>query len=170
MEGRRSVLQKSRDVQPAFLLQVYKNPRDHPLSPYLNIRILQYQILLHSPPLPFLRTSHICQDNGIPYFQARRCSDSCNFHLFRRCPIWLGPYDPLLVRLIHVKDVLLLTKSRDCCKPSCAWAGNAPAALAPVKTCDAHDNPLSDANAQSGCNGGNGMTSRSSNIHTILPC
>lgn len=41
----------------------------------------------------------------------------------------------------------------DCCKPSCAWPGKA-SVSSPALTCDKNDNPL-DANAQSGCNGGN---------------
>ena len=43
---------------------------------------------------------------------------------------------------------------RDCCKPSCAWPGKG-AVTGPVAVCDAHDQPLADPNAQSGCNGGN---------------
>lgn len=41
---------------------------------------------------------------------------------------------------------------RDCCKPSCGWDKGG--VTAPVKTCDVNDQPLSDMNAQSGCNGG----------------
>ena len=45
------------------------------------------------------------------------------------------------------------TRYWDCCKPSCAWPCKA-AVTAPVTTCDIHDQPLSDNNAGSGCNGG----------------
>ena len=45
------------------------------------------------------------------------------------------------------------TRYWDCCKGSCAWSGKA-AVSAPVKTCNIRDQPLSDVNAQSGCNGG----------------
>ncbi|KAL8866842.1 MAG: hypothetical protein Q9174_006046 [Haloplaca sp. 1 TL-2023] len=46
------------------------------------------------------------------------------------------------------------TRYWDCCKPSCAWSDKAGIA-SPVKTCDIKDKPLSDANAKSGCEGGN---------------
>ncbi|KAM0329519.1 hypothetical protein ACHAQA_004828 [Verticillium albo-atrum] len=52
------------------------------------------------------------------------------------------------------------TRYWDCCKTSCAWEGKAsslmpPASVsAPVLTCDKNDNPLTDANAKSGCDGG----------------
>ncbi|KAH6879884.1 putative endoglucanase type K [Thelonectria olida] len=49
------------------------------------------------------------------------------------------------------------TRYWDCCKPSCAWSNKA-AVSAPVLTCDKNDNPLSDANAASGCNGGSSFT------------
>ena len=45
-----------------------------------------------------------------------------------------------------------LTVSRDCCKPSCAWPMDS--TTLPVKTCDASDKPLADANTQSACAGG----------------
>ncbi|KAI6862698.1 glycoside hydrolase family 45 protein [Hortaea werneckii] len=45
------------------------------------------------------------------------------------------------------------TRYWDCCKGSCAWEGKADVS-APITTCDADDNPLSDANAKSGCDGG----------------
>jgi len=45
------------------------------------------------------------------------------------------------------------TRYWDCCKPSCAWSGKA-SVSAPVTTCDISDNPLTDSNAASGCNGG----------------
>lgn len=45
------------------------------------------------------------------------------------------------------------TRYWDCCKTSCAWPGKAPVS-GPVKTCDAHDQPLGDAGLASGCNGG----------------
>ncbi|KAI9719454.1 MAG: hypothetical protein M1812_003525 [Candelaria pacifica] len=45
------------------------------------------------------------------------------------------------------------TRYWDCCKGSCAWSGKAPV-TAPVKTCDKDNNPLSDANAKSGCEAG----------------
>ncbi|KAH7043281.1 RlpA-like double-psi beta-barrel-protein domain-containing protein-containing protein [Macrophomina phaseolina] len=42
----------------------------------------------------------------------------------------------------------------DCCKPSCAWPGKSTLVTNPVKTCGLDDQPLQDANAQSGCGGG----------------
>ncbi|KAI1438071.1 RlpA-like double-psi beta-barrel-protein domain-containing protein-containing protein [Xylaria sp. CBS 124048] len=45
------------------------------------------------------------------------------------------------------------TRYWDCCKPSCAWSGKA-SVSAPAETCDKSDNPLTDVNAQSGCDGG----------------
>jgi hypothetical protein len=48
------------------------------------------------------------------------------------------------------------TRYWDCCKASCGWPGKI--ALAPgsnpVTSCDASDNPLTNYNAVSGCNGG----------------
>ncbi|POR36321.1 Uncharacterized protein TPAR_03480 [Tolypocladium paradoxum] len=41
----------------------------------------------------------------------------------------------------------------DCGKPSCAWSGKASVSAA-VRTCDKNDNPLSDPNTKSGCDGG----------------
>ncbi|KAK7414810.1 hypothetical protein QQZ08_012491 [Neonectria magnoliae] len=49
------------------------------------------------------------------------------------------------------------TRYWDCCKPSCAWGGKA-SVSAPALTCDKNDNPISDANAVSGCNGGTSYT------------
>ncbi len=45
------------------------------------------------------------------------------------------------------------TRYWDCCKPSCAWPGKA-FVSSPVKTCSRNNSPLTDPNAQSGCNGG----------------
>ncbi|KAI4715426.1 hypothetical protein E4T48_08389 [Aureobasidium sp. EXF-10727] len=45
------------------------------------------------------------------------------------------------------------TGARDCCKGSCAWPGKADVS-APITTCDKNDNPLTDANTASACNGG----------------
>ncbi|RTE75727.1 putative endoglucanase type K [Fusarium euwallaceae] len=45
------------------------------------------------------------------------------------------------------------TRYWDCCKPSCSWADKA-SVSAPALTCDKNDNPISDANAKSGCDGG----------------
>ncbi|KAI8667474.1 hypothetical protein LRP88_00772 [Fusarium phalaenopsidis] len=45
------------------------------------------------------------------------------------------------------------TRYWDCCKPSCSWGGKA-SVSAPALTCDKNDNPISDANAKSGCDGG----------------
>ncbi|KAI1344544.1 endoglucanase from Humicola Insolens At 1.7a resolution [Xylariaceae sp. FL0016] len=49
------------------------------------------------------------------------------------------------------------TRYWDCCKPSCAWSGKADVSN-PVTTCDASDNPLSDPDATSGCDGGSAYT------------
>ncbi|KAG8736581.1 hypothetical protein FRC10_009154 [Ceratobasidium sp. 414] len=45
------------------------------------------------------------------------------------------------------------TRYWDCCKESCGWSGKA-SVSGPVKSCDKNNNPLSDFNAQSSCNGG----------------
>ncbi|KAG8791364.1 hypothetical protein FRC12_009419 [Ceratobasidium sp. 428] len=45
------------------------------------------------------------------------------------------------------------TRYWDCCKESCGWNGKA-SVSAPVQSCDINNNPLSDNNVQSGCNGG----------------
>ncbi|KAI0516939.1 glycoside hydrolase family 45 protein [Xylaria bambusicola] len=45
------------------------------------------------------------------------------------------------------------TRYWDCCKPSCAWSGKA-AVSSPAQTCDRNNNPLTDADAKSGCDGG----------------
>ncbi|KAL3421913.1 glycoside hydrolase family 45 protein [Phlyctema vagabunda] len=48
------------------------------------------------------------------------------------------------------------TRYWDCCKPSCAWSGKASLASGstPVTTCDKSNNPLTDVNAKSACDGG----------------
>ncbi|KAK8020439.1 hypothetical protein PG990_005577 [Apiospora arundinis] len=45
------------------------------------------------------------------------------------------------------------TRYWDCCKTSCAWSGKA-AVSQPVTTCDNNNNPITNANAPSGCDGG----------------
>ncbi|KAF8741767.1 Glycoside hydrolase family 45 protein, partial [Rhizoctonia solani] len=45
------------------------------------------------------------------------------------------------------------TRYWDCCKESCGWSGKA-SVSAPVQSCGINNNPLSDNNVQSGCNGG----------------
>ncbi|KAH0359343.1 glycoside hydrolase family 45 protein, partial [Aureobasidium melanogenum] len=45
------------------------------------------------------------------------------------------------------------TRYWDCCKGSCAWPGKADVS-APITTCDKNDNPLTDANTASSCDGG----------------
>ncbi|KAL1635891.1 hypothetical protein SLS58_010059 [Diplodia intermedia] len=45
------------------------------------------------------------------------------------------------------------TRYWDCCKPSCAWSEKAPVS-SPVGTCDINDNPLTDVDAKSACDGG----------------
>ncbi|KAI1756278.1 glycoside hydrolase family 45 protein [Xylaria castorea] len=49
------------------------------------------------------------------------------------------------------------TRYWDCCKPSCSWSGKA-AVSSPALTCDAKNNPLTDANTKSGCDGGSAYT------------
>ena len=48
------------------------------------------------------------------------------------------------------------TRYWDCCKPSCAWSGNAGGN--PTKSCDSGMNVLSDPNAASKCDGGPATT------------
>lgn len=43
----------------------------------------------------------------------------------------------------------------DCCKPHCSWTGNVASGSKPLLTCDKSDNPISDADAKSACDGGN---------------
>ncbi|KAH6897502.1 RlpA-like double-psi beta-barrel-protein domain-containing protein-containing protein [Thelonectria olida] len=50
-------------------------------------------------------------------------------------------------------ELTLISRYWDCCKPSCAWDDKA-SVSAPVLTCDASDNPISDASTTSGCDGG----------------
>ncbi|KAI9682265.1 MAG: hypothetical protein M1817_000319 [Caeruleum heppii] len=45
------------------------------------------------------------------------------------------------------------TRYWDCCKSSCAWPGKGDV-TSPVQTCDVDNNPLTDALAKSGCEGG----------------
>lgn len=45
------------------------------------------------------------------------------------------------------------TRYWDCCKGSCSWPDKADVS-SPVKTCNINDQPLSDANAASGCESG----------------
>lgn len=49
------------------------------------------------------------------------------------------------------------TRYWDCCKPSCAWSGKA-SVNRPVLACDSNNNPLSDTNVKSGCDGGSAYT------------
>jgi hypothetical protein len=48
------------------------------------------------------------------------------------------------------------TRYWDCCKPSCGWPGKLTVASGsnPVTSCDANDNPITNYNAVSGCDGG----------------
>ncbi|KAB2576271.1 putative endoglucanase type K [Lasiodiplodia theobromae] len=45
------------------------------------------------------------------------------------------------------------TRYWDCCKPSCAWSEKA-SVTSPVGTCDINDNPITDVDAKSSCDGG----------------
>ena len=45
------------------------------------------------------------------------------------------------------------TRYWDCCKPSCAWSEKGPVTQ-PVGTCDINDNPLTDVDTKSACDGG----------------
>ncbi|KXJ90156.1 endoglucanase V [Microdochium bolleyi] len=49
------------------------------------------------------------------------------------------------------------TRYWDCCKPSCSWKGKAQVNR-PVGTCNAQNNPLTDPDVASGCNGGSAFT------------
>ncbi|KAI1840614.1 hypothetical protein JX265_004530 [Neoarthrinium moseri] len=49
------------------------------------------------------------------------------------------------------------TRYWDCCKPSCAWSKKA-AVNQPVLTCDKNDNPLTNVDTKSGCDGGSAFT------------
>ncbi|KAK4626309.1 Endoglucanase [Fulvia fulva] len=52
-----------------------------------------------------------------------------------------------------VKDVVDDVAEGDCCKGSCAWPGKADVSQ-PVTTCDKNDQPITDIDAKSGCDGG----------------
>ncbi|KAG9085410.1 hypothetical protein FRC06_003627 [Ceratobasidium sp. 370] len=58
------------------------------------------------------------------------------------------------------------TRYWDCCKESCGWSGKA-SVSGPVKSCDKNNNPLSDFNAQSSCNGG-GAFACANHILTLM--
>ncbi|KAK3682803.1 RlpA-like double-psi beta-barrel-protein domain-containing protein-containing protein [Podospora appendiculata] len=49
------------------------------------------------------------------------------------------------------------TRYWDCCKPSCSWSGKA-SVTQPVFACDANNNPLSNVDTKSGCDGGSAYT------------
>ncbi|KAI9162925.1 putative endoglucanase type K-like protein [Paramyrothecium foliicola] len=49
------------------------------------------------------------------------------------------------------------TRYWDCCKPSCSWPEKA-SVSSPVQTCDKQNNPLSNPDATSGCDGGSAFT------------
>lgn len=51
----------------------------------------------------------------------------------------------------------------DCCKPHCGWKDNVGGSN-PLNSCDAQDNPISSADAQSACNGGNAYQ-----CHNLVP-
>lgn len=46
------------------------------------------------------------------------------------------------------------TRYWDCCKPSCAWRGNAGNVNGAVRTCDVNNQPLGNQDARSGCDNG----------------
>lgn len=46
------------------------------------------------------------------------------------------------------------TRYWDCCKASCGWPGKATLTKGPVTSCNAQDQPLSDASTPSGCDNG----------------
>jgi hypothetical protein len=62
----------------------------------------------------------------------------------------------LQVRAAGLSGSAITTRYWDCCKPACAWPDAVTAARLSnqVTTCSLNDNPLTDPNAQSGCNGG----------------
>jgi hypothetical protein len=51
----------------------------------------------------------------------------------------------------------------DCCKPHCGWKDNVGGSN-PLNACDAQDNPIGSADAQSACNGGNAYQ-----CHNLVP-
>jgi hypothetical protein len=60
------------------------------------------------------------------------------------------------------------TRYWDCCKTSCAWTGKAPV-TAPVGSCDASNNPLSDPDVKSGCDGGTAFAYVSTHFRLLTP-
>lgn len=77
------------------------------------------------------------------------------FAKMRSSALYLALAGPIAVRA--ASGTGQSTRYWDCCKPSCAWGGKA-SVSAPALTCDAKDNPISDSNAVSGCNGGTSYT------------
>ncbi|KAI5264538.1 hypothetical protein E4T47_08751 [Aureobasidium subglaciale] len=55
--------------------------------------------------------------------------------------------------VVNAAETGKTTRYWDCCKGSCSWPGKADVS-APVTTCDKSDNPLTDANTASACDGG----------------
>ncbi|CAD0101116.1 unnamed protein product [Aureobasidium mustum] len=55
--------------------------------------------------------------------------------------------------VVNAAETGKTTRYWDCCKGSCAWPGKADVS-APITTCDKNDNPLTDANTASACDGG----------------
>jgi hypothetical protein len=55
--------------------------------------------------------------------------------------------------VVNAAETGKTTRYWDCCKGSCSWPGKA-AVSAPITTCDKNDNPLTDANTPSACDGG----------------
>lgn len=49
-----------------------------------------------------------------------------------------------------------LTRYWDCCKPHCAWSGNTPAGVDPLPSCAVKSKRLTDINAVSSCDSGDG--------------
>lgn len=50
------------------------------------------------------------------------------------------------------------TRFWDCCKPHCGWSENVPSGVEPMASCDVNDQPLSDPDAISSCEGGDANT------------
>lgn len=69
-------------------------------------------------------------------------------------------------RLESIKTDLITGRYWDCCKPSCAWPGKASVSN-PVLTCDANDNPITNADTKSGCDGGSSYTCASNSPWAI---
>jgi hypothetical protein len=63
---------------------------------------------------------------------------------------------PFFLQQVSSQSTGVTNRYWDCCKPSCGWTGKITLASGsnPVTSCDASDNPITNYDAKSGCDGG----------------